>query len=285
MEPDKPSAVLVETDNICNSGSYTYIVQSKEKCYYRIGDVSTNSDVTKFNLSAACQNGDHYLSCGSNAFYIIKGDEYRCVKNMNLDSDPHVFTLHSNCQNGDFYLASKTGLFSYSFYIIFLSRGVYRRVSNMNLDTDAVEYDLHRDCSDGYSYWGCKGNFCLIKKAHEKWGYEYFQTDNLNKNTNSKRFAVHADIVKALFQEPGVRVEEAFSKLSLDGSDNKTTLKGNREKEPEQKEKFKKSPIESQSDDSYNTKDDVFVQPRQDQLFHSKVPVSSRSISSETTYD
>ena len=69
--------VIPEIDNVCNSGSHTYIIQSNKKCYHRIGDISTNRDVTTYDLSPACQNGDHYVACDSNTFYIIKGKEYR----------------------------------------------------------------------------------------------------------------------------------------------------------------------------------------------------------------
>nr|XP_028571955.1 uncharacterized protein LOC114589657 [Podarcis muralis] len=148
--------------DFCGVDEYYYIVRSDLGCYMRSTNFHEGKDLEVFSLHSSCQGGDHYLAHEDDLFYIIKGDNYRRVSNMNADLGSVVYSLHPNCRGGDHYLSAFG-----SFYIIFQKRGVYRRVSNMHDDTDAIEYTLH-PLADGL-YSGAS-ELLLLCKPHDEWG-------------------------------------------------------------------------------------------------------------------
>ncbi|OCT63350.1 hypothetical protein XELAEV_18044448mg [Xenopus laevis] len=110
---------------------YYYIVRPDLNCYMRYINI--------FNLHPSCSNGDHYVAHKDDFFfYIIKGNSYRRVTNMNKDKD--VYTLHPNCQGGDHYLTS--GAY---FYLPELRYGwglLYYRSGNFNNDEDSNTFSF-----------------------------------------------------------------------------------------------------------------------------------------------
>ncbi|ROI52169.1 hypothetical protein DPX16_3439 [Anabarilius grahami] len=187
-----PKSKAKGTD-FCGQGENIYIIRSDLGCYMETSDLNNGSNISISSLHPACQDGDHYLGNWDGCFYIIKGNNYRRVKNLTTDSEAEVHSLHPNCQGGDHYLTA-FGMF----YIIFQEKGIYRRTTNMNTDSDAEERDLHPDCRNGLYYWSM-GFICFsfLKPASE-WGVEFCCTIDLSNNDHTNVFSVHPDVLNFL---------------------------------------------------------------------------------------
>nr|XP_028559464.1 uncharacterized protein LOC114582539 isoform X1 [Podarcis muralis]XP_028559465.1 uncharacterized protein LOC114582539 isoform X1 [Podarcis muralis]XP_028559466.1 uncharacterized protein LOC114582539 isoform X1 [Podarcis muralis] len=204
--------------DFCGVHEYYYIVRSDLGCYMRSTNFHEGKDLEVFSLHSSCQGGDHYLAHEDDLFYIIKGDNYRRVSNMNADLGSVVYSLHPNCRGGDHYLSAFG-----SFYIIFQKRGVYRRVSNMHDDTDAIEYTLHPTCKDGLYYWGIK-NYYYFVKPHDEWGVQYYRCTDFHGNLDAVTYSFHRDVVNmlpggmAISQGPAYGKWEAIKTISNDSN-------------------------------------------------------------------
>lgn len=88
--------------DFCGTDDYYYIIRSDLGVYMRSTNFHEGKDIKIFSLSEACRWGDHYFACkdGDSYYYIIKGNQYRRVKNMKKDKDAVVYSLHPNCRGG-----------------------------------------------------------------------------------------------------------------------------------------------------------------------------------------
>ncbi|KAL1006326.1 hypothetical protein UPYG_G00070850 [Umbra pygmaea] len=186
-----PKSKAKGTD-FCGVGGYYYIIRSDLGCFMQSSNFNKGYDITIFSLHPACQNGDHYLGSGDGYFYIIKGNSYRRVTNLETDSGAEVYSLHPNCQRGDQYLSAFG-----NYYIIFQGKGTYRRTKNLNEDSEAVEYDLHPNCRNGLYYWGLPDHYYFLKPVSDG-GVEYYKGTNFNKDECVAVYSVHPDVVNFL---------------------------------------------------------------------------------------
>ncbi|XP_031749645.1 uncharacterized protein LOC116407773 isoform X2 [Xenopus tropicalis] len=178
--------------DFCGVDKYYYIVRSDLYCYMRSSNFKKGYDINIFTLHPSCRDGDHYLAHQDGYFYIIKGNSYRRVTNMNTDDNAVVYSLHPNCQGGDHYLSAFG-----CYYIIYQSRGVYRRTMSMNKDENSVEYTLHPNCKNGLYYFGLK-NYYYFVKPHDEWGLHYYKTTSFNKDEASQTFSFHPSVINFL---------------------------------------------------------------------------------------
>ncbi|KAK9970004.1 hypothetical protein ABG768_028144 [Culter alburnus] len=190
--------------DICGAGHYCYIIRSDLGCYMKTSDLNSGSYISIFSLHPACKDGDHYLADKDGYFYIIKGNNYRRVKNLTTDSNAKVYSFHPNCQGGDHYFST----FSH-FYIIFKEKGTYRITTDMNTDSDAEEFNLHPDCRNGLYYWGMhlapstyiNNDFilhCYFLKPGSEWGVEFCTIIDLSKDNLFGVYSVHPDVLNFL---------------------------------------------------------------------------------------
>ncbi|XP_067266849.1 uncharacterized protein [Chanodichthys erythropterus] len=156
-------------------------------------DLTKGSDISIFSLHPACKDGDHYLGNWGGYFYIIKGNNYRRVKNLTTDNEAEVYSLHPNCQGGDHYFST-----SDQFFIIFQERGTFRRTTDMNTDSNAEEHDLHPNCRNGLYYWSMGFFWFFFLKPGSEWGVEFCGTIDLSNNDQPKVFSVHPDVLNFL---------------------------------------------------------------------------------------
>ncbi|XP_051762706.1 uncharacterized protein LOC127519200 [Ctenopharyngodon idella] len=200
-----PKSKAKGTD-ICGVGHwYYYIIRSDLCSFLQSRNLNKGSAISIRSLHPSCQNGDHYLGDSDNYFYIIKGNEYRRVRDLTTDSNAVVYSLHPNCQGGDHYLS--TGI---DFFIIFQEKGRYRRTTNMSQDSDAEEYDLHPDFRNGLYYWGVQGYFSFLKPG-SKWGVEFYTGTNLSSNDHPEVYSVHPDVLNFLPGGLSVTIGPAFA--------------------------------------------------------------------------
>lgn len=200
---------------------YAYIVRSDLNSYMRTKNLNEGKDIVVYKLHQSCANGSHYLSAGD-YFYIIKNNQYRRVKNMNTGEDPHTYALHSDFHGGDHYVSAYG-----SFYVIYTSKGKYRKTSNLN-EGDYKEYDLDANTKGGLYYWGTDDYTYFIEPS-SNFGIEYHRTDNLNKDSNSRTYPFHEDIINFLPGGLAIVQGPTYGKwlciTTLDNSNGGTELK------------------------------------------------------------
>lgn len=161
-------------------------------------------EINIYSLHNAVRGGDHYLAYKDDLFYVIKGDSYRRVENLNADTAAVVYSLHANCRRGDHYFSS-----GQYFYIMFKSKGVIRRVTNMHEDIGARTFPIHEALKNGLYYWGTE-DYVYCVKPHGKWGAEYQRTTDVEKNSDPKTFSFHPDVVNFLPGGIGVTNGKSF---------------------------------------------------------------------------
>ncbi|ROL41917.1 hypothetical protein DPX16_1822 [Anabarilius grahami] len=187
-----PKSKAKGTD-FCAMGHWCYcIIRSDLGCFLLSNNLNKGLDISIWSLHPSCQNGDHYLGDWEGSFYIIKGNSYRRVTNLETDTAAEVHSLHPNCQGGDHYF-SVDG----KFFIIFQGKGTYRRTTNMTYDSGSVESDLHPNCRNGLYYWGVKGQISFIKPVSE-WGVEFYTGTDLSKDDPIGVYSVHPDVLNFL---------------------------------------------------------------------------------------
>ncbi|XP_073501802.1 uncharacterized protein [Phyllobates terribilis] len=199
---------LTKGVDLCGVDIHYYIVRSDLACYMRSTNFHSGDNLEVFSLHPSCRGGDHYLAHKDGLFYIIKGSQYRRVKNMTTDEDSIVYPLHRNCQKGDHYLTA----FGY-FYIIYQGRSVYRKTKNLSEDTDSIEHPLHPNCRDGLYYFGV-ADFYYFVKPHDKWGIQYVKSTNFNIDDNSQTFSFHPSVIPFLPGGLGVSKGSAYGEWS-----------------------------------------------------------------------
>ncbi|KAL9982864.1 hypothetical protein ACROYT_G004973 [Oculina patagonica] len=226
--------------DFCGTNEYYYIIRSDLGVYMRSKDFHSGSDIQIFSLHPSCSWGDHYLATGDGYYYIIKGNEYRRVTNMNKDLDAVVYSLHPNCQGGSYYYAA----FGY-YYIVFTDRGVYRRVKNMNSDEEGHDFRIHEAYQDGIYYWGVKNYVYCLKQAG-KWGVTYHRSTNMNSDEDSKTYSVHPSVLNFLPGGVAQTKGKAFDYWEkLKSIDNVSDVAVDWERDVEESVGFKKSEMSS----------------------------------------
>ncbi|KAM4024254.1 uncharacterized protein ACNLHF_025183 [Anomaloglossus baeobatrachus] len=199
---------LAKGVDFCGVDKYYYIVRSELGCYMRSTNFNSGDNLEIFSLHPSCTGGDHYLATEDNLFYIIKGKDYRRVKDMTTDEDAIVYPLHKNCQGGEHYLTA----FGH-FYIIYPGRGVYRKTTNMCEDKDSIEYPLHPNCRGGLYYFGV-ADFYYFVKPHDKWGIQYVKSTDFSINENSHIFSFHPSVIPFLPGGLGITKGSAYGEWS-----------------------------------------------------------------------
>ncbi|KAM3916034.1 uncharacterized protein RB166_015407 [Leptodactylus fuscus] len=178
--------------DFCGVDKYYYIIRSDLGCFMRSSKFNFGDDLDVFTLHPACRGGDHYFAYKLDLFYIIFGDTYHVVGNLNTNVDIQVHYLHPNCQGGDHYLSA----WDY-FFIIFQERGVYRRTKNLNKDKEGEDFILHPNCRDGLYYFGV-ANYCYFVKALDEGGVQYVKSLNFATNETTGIFNFHSSVINFL---------------------------------------------------------------------------------------
>ncbi|KAM3916979.1 uncharacterized protein RB166_016152 [Leptodactylus fuscus] len=180
-----------------------YIVRSDLGCYMRSIDFHRGASLEVFSLHPSCADGDHYLATQPGLFFIIKGNYYRTVTNMNTDDCSFVYTLHEMCQGGDHYLSSL-----HYFYVIYQDKGIYRRTTNMSKYENGEEFPLHPNCKDGL-YYGGTTNLYFVKPQDE-WGIQYVRTSSFTKEEKLATYSFNPSVVNFLPGGIGVTKGPAY---------------------------------------------------------------------------
>ncbi|XP_048048482.1 uncharacterized protein LOC125269595 [Megalobrama amblycephala] len=193
---DTKKGIIPKTEtkgvDFCEMKNNFYIIRSDFGCYMKTRSLNKGSGVSIFNLHLSCKDGDHYIGHENGYFYIIRGNEYRKVKDLTTDREGKMYKLHPNCQGGDHYFSANG-----KFYIIFKKRGIYRRTTDMTENWHPVEYKLHPDCSKGIYYWGHTHSLYFLRPGSD-WGVQYCGSKDFSTDKFSVVYSAHSDVLNFL---------------------------------------------------------------------------------------
>ena len=227
----------------------TMIIRSDLNCYMSVSDVRTGKNATLHPLHPSCCGGDHYFtsySAGRRLYglvggivethFIIKGDQFREVRDLTTDENSRTGVLHEKCRGGDFYigtgrstssaarlLSNQAAAAVSAFIIIFTDKRMLRVVSN--LETGKIdpqlglqdEYPLKEGMLGGLYYWSTGirhtetkeiiSTFYVVKPV-DKWGLEYYCTDSLTQGSR-RTASFHPSITN--FLPGGLGITKGFT--------------------------------------------------------------------------
>ena len=200
--------------DFCGTNSRSYIVRSDLGCYMKSGVEDLHEGSQKGDISALhpnCSGGDHYMAFTSvgllirEMFIVIKGNDFRQVRDLTKDADAVTGTLHKKCQGGDFYLAAWRAVPYFnpisgpSYIIIFAKNWKYLVVSDLSTAKDAEEYELHDNCKGGLYYWADNSGrpkYYLVKP--DQWGVQFHFTTDLHTDSNAGNMSFHPSVTNFL---------------------------------------------------------------------------------------
>uniref|UniRef100_T1DML5 Uncharacterized protein n=1 Tax=Crotalus horridus TaxID=35024 RepID=T1DML5_CROHD len=169
-----------------------FVVRSDLGYFLQTLDFCSGQDLKIKPLHPACRGKDHYVGDpSSSTIYLLHGDSFCQVTDLNSEPPSDVFPLHPSCRGADQYAFCEG-----YFFIFFLSRGVVLCVADLATGALIKEIHLESTLLNGLYYFGADAEHlaCFRMDEEQRLCGTCFATTTGHKES----FAIHPDVVSFL---------------------------------------------------------------------------------------
>ncbi|KAM6450749.1 uncharacterized protein PHA67_017715 [Liasis olivaceus] len=169
-----------------------FVVRSDLGYFLQTLDFCSGQDIKVQPLHPACRGKDHYLGDpSSSTIFLLHGDSFCQVSDLNSEPPSDVFPLHPSCQGGDQYAFCEG-----CFFIFFLSRGVVLSMANLATGALIKEIQLESTLLDGLYYYGADAARLVCFRMDEE--QHLCGTSFAITAGHKESFVIHPDVVSFL---------------------------------------------------------------------------------------